>query len=268
LPVAAGGGDNAAAAVGNGIVREGLASCSIGTSGVLFAHSDVLALDPSGRLHAFCHAVPERYHLMGVTLAAGGALRWWRDLVGRASYDELDELASQAPPGSEGLVFLPYLTGERTPHLDPLARGAFVGLTSRHQLSHLTRAVMEGVAFSLRDSLEIMVDLGTSPSEIRATGGGARSQLWCQLLADVFGRPIVRTEVDEGPAYGAALLAGVAAGVFANIDEACAQVSLRPVAYEPSLVHVRQYEDYYAAYHELYPATMPAMHRLSELEKR
>jgi xylulokinase len=268
VPVAAGGGDNAAAAVGNGIVREGLASCSIGTSGVLFAHTDVLTPDPSGRLHAFCHAVPERYHLMGVTLAAGGALRWWRDLVGRASYDELTELASQAPPGSEGLLFLPYLTGERTPHLDPHARGGFLGLTSRHQLSHLTRAVMEGVAFSLRDSLEIMVDLGATPTEIRATGGGARSQFWRQLLADVFGRPIVRTLVDEGPAYGAALLAGVAAGVFEDIDEACAGISLRPDACEPSTVQMRRYEDYYAAYRELYPATMSAMHQLSELEQR
>jgi xylulokinase len=268
LPVAAGGSDNAAAAVGNGVVREGLASCSIGTSGVLFAHSDALAPDPSGRLHAFCHAVPERYHLMGVTLAAGGALRWWRDLLGRASYDELGELASQAPPGSEGLLFLPYLTGERTPHLDPHARGAFIGLTSRHQISHLTRAVMEGVAFSLRDSLEIMEDLGTTPAEIRATGGGARNQFWRQLLADVFGRPIVRTLVDEGPAYGAALLAGVAAGVFENVDDACARVSLRPGACEPTAAQARLYEDYYAAYRELYPATMSAMHALSELEHR
>ena len=268
-PVAGGGGDNAAAAVGNGIVRDGLASCSIGTSGVLFAYSDALVRDPSGRLHAFCHAVPERYHLMGVTLAAGGALRWWRDLLGgRLSYDELGELASQAPPGSEGLLFLPYLTGERTPHLDPHARGAFIGLTARHQLSHLTRAVMEGVAFSLRDSLEIMLELGTTPTEIRATGGGARSQFWRQLLADVFGRPIVRTLVDEGPAYGAALLAGVAAGVYEDIDEACSRISLRPEACEPGMAQVRQYADYYAAYHDLYPATRSAMHVISELEKR
>src|SRR4029077_11758724 len=216
-------------------------------------------------LHAFCHAVPERYHLMGVTLAAGGALRWWRDLLDRASYDELGDLASQAPSGSEGLLFLPYLTGERTPHLDPQARGAFFGLTSRHQASHMTRAVMEGVAFSLRDSLEIMLELGTNPAEIRATGGGARSQFWRQLLADVFGRPIVRTQVDEGPAYGAALLAGVSAGVFENVDDARSRVSLHPGACEPRAAQVRLYEDYYAAYHELYPATVSAMHVLSEL---
>ena len=268
LPVAAGGGDNAAAAVGNGVIRDGLASCSIGTSGVLFAHSDELARDPSGRLHAFCHSVPNRYHLMGVTLSAGGALRWWRDLVGKASYDELGELASQAPPGAEGLVFLPYLTGERTPHLDPGARGAFFGLTSRHNLSHLTRAVMEGVAFSLRDSLEIMIALGTNPTQIRATGGGARSPLWRQLLADVLGRPIVRTTVDEGPASGAALIAGVTAGVFADVEEACAGISLRPDSNEPDAGRTRLYDDYYAAYRELYPATAPTMHSLADLAQR
>jgi xylulokinase len=268
LPVAAGGGDNAAAAVGNGIIRDGLASCSIGTSGVLFAHSDTLARDPSGRLHAFCHSVPDRYHLMGVTLSAGGALRWWRDLVGKADYEELNELASQAPPGAEGLLFLPYLTGERAPHLDPGARGAFFGLTSRHNVSHLTRAVMEGVAFSLRDSLEIMVALGTSPTQIRATGGGARSALWRQLLADVFGRPIVRTLAVEGPASGAALLAGVTAGVFENVEEACAGISLRPDICEPETSRTRLYDDYYAAYRGLYPATAATMHTLAGLAQR
>jgi xylulokinase len=268
LPVAAGGGDNAAAAVGNGVIRDGLASCSIGTSGVLFAHSDTLSPDPSGRLHAFCHSVPDRYHLMGVTLSAGGALRWWRDLIGKADYDELGELASQAPAGSEGLLFLPYLTGERTPHLDPGARGAFFGLTSRHTVSHLTRAVMEGVAFSLRDSLEIMVALGTNPTQIRATGGGARSPLWRQLLADVFDRPIVRTLAAEGPACGAALLAGVTAGVFENVEEACAGISLRPDVCEPEITRARLYDDYYAAYRELYPATAPTMHALADLANR
>src|SRR4029077_13008947 len=153
-----------------------------------------------------------------------------------------------------------------TPHLDPQARGAFFGLTSRHQLRHLTRAVMEGVAFSLRDSLEIMLELGTNPAEIRATGGGARSQFWRQLLADVFGRPIVRTQVDEGPAYGAALLAGVSAGTFENVEDACSRVALRPGACEPDTARARVYEDYYAAYHALYPATVSAMHTLSELE--
>jgi xylulokinase len=265
VPVAAGGGDNAAAAVGNGIVSQGLASCSIGTSGVLFAHSDKLTPDPSGRIHAFCHAVPDRYHLMGVTLAAGGSLRWWRDLVGQGGYEQLSELAAQAPAGSEGLVFLPYLTGERTPHLDPRARGAFVGLTSRHSLSHLTRAVMEGVAFSLRDSLDIMVELGVAPAQIRATGGGARSPFWRQLLADILNCPIVRTEADEGPAYGAALLAGVAAGLFKSVDEACAGIRLRSDVSEPDPHRVQQYDAYHAAFRELYPAIRSSMHLLSDL---
>ena len=265
--VAAGGGDNAAAAVGNGVVRDGLVSCSIGTSGVLFAHSDVLSLDLSGRLHAFCHAVPERYHLMGVTLAAGASLRWWGEVVGKPDYDELSELASHAPPGAEGLVFLPYLTGERTPHMDPHARGAFVGLTSRHGLGHLTRAVMEGVAFSLRDSLEITIGLGIKPNQIRATGGGARSAFWRQVLADVMSCPIVRTQADEGPAYGAALLAGVASGVYTDVAEATAQISLRPDICEPNPSAARRYMDYYAAYRELYPATRSAMHSLSDLAR-
>ena len=265
LPVAAGGGDNAAAAVGLGVVREGLASCSIGTSGVLFAHSEKLSLDPSGRLHAFCHAIPDRYHLMGVTLAAGGSLRWWRDLVGIGGYDRLNELAAEAPPGAEGLLFLPYLTGERSPHLDPLARGAFFGLSSRHGLGHLTRALMEGVAFSLKDCFEIMSSLHVAPAQIRATGGGARSALWRQLLADILGCPVVRTVADEGPAYGAALLAGVAAGVFGSVEEACAGISLRSDVCEPDAARTRRYSEYYAAYRSLYPATRSIMHVLSGL---
>ena len=266
LPVAAGAGDNAAAAVGNGIIRDGLASCSIGTSGVLFAHSDAIACDPSGRVHAFCHAVPGRYHLMGVTLAAGGSLKWWRDLVATRNYEELTALADQTPPGAEGLLFLPYLTGERTPHLDPKARGAFIGLTSRHGLGHLTRAVMEGVAYSLRDSLEIIVAIGANPEQIRVTGGGGRSPFWRQLLADVLGRPIVRTTADEGPAYGAALLAGVAAGVFGSVEEACTGITLRPDMCEPDRDRRHLYDEGYAIYRELYPSTRQAMHDLSGMQ--
>jgi len=264
-PRIAGAGDNAAAAIGTGIIRDGLASCSIGTSGVLFAHTDALSSDPQGRLHAFCHAVPGRYHLMGVTLAAGGALRWWRDLIGETGYDNLTARAATAPPGSEGLVFLPYLTGERSPHLDSRARGVFFGLTSRHDLSHMTRAVMEGVAFSLRDSLEVMEELGASPREIRATGGGTRNRFWRQLLADVFERPIVRTVIDEGPAYGAALLAGVAAGEFASVEEACASIEISMDACEPDPGRARLYEEYYAVYRSLYPETADNMHALSRL---
>lgn len=262
LPVAAGGGDNAAAAVGTGIVREGLVSSSVGTSGVLFAHAGGFEPDPSGRVHAFCHAVPGAYHLMGVTLSAGGSLQWWRDTTGRP-YDELVEAAAQAPPGAEGLLFLPYLTGERTPHLDPEARGAFVGLTSRHGLGHMTRAVMEGVAFSLRDALEIMRGLGVPVEQVRATGGGARSALWRALQADVYGEPIHRTTADEGPAYGAALLGGVAAGAYADVQEASAVVGLRDEVTEPGGERVKLYDELYEVYRSLYEANREAMRRLT-----
>ena len=263
LPVAAGGGDNAAAAVGVGVVREGAVSTSIGTSGVLFAHRDEFAPDPSGRVHAFCHAVPDAFHLMAVTLSAGGSLSWWRErLGGGADFDTLVAEAAAVEPGAEGLLFLPYLTGERTPHLDPHARGAFVGLTVRHGRGHLTRAVMEGVVFSMRDGLEIMRGLGTPDGDLRAVGGGARSPLWMQLQADVYGRPIRRTVIDEGPAYGAALLGGVAAGAFADVNEASQRVRLREEVTEPDPERVRRYEELYAVYTSLYPALRDAMHAL------
>ena len=273
IPVAAGGGDNAAAAVGVGVVKSGLLSSSVGTSGVLFAASESFTLDPSGRIHAFCHAVPDEYHLMGVTLSAGGSLSWWRDTLseafGQASggvdYDELVEAASQVPPGAEGLLFLPYLSGERTPHLDPQARGAFFGLTSRHGIPHMTRAVMEGVVFSLRDSLEILRELDVPVEQVRATGGGARSPLWRQLQADIYGEPIRRTTADEGPAYGAALLGGVAAGLYGDVREASHLVKLREEVTEPDARRAKIYEGYYEVYRSLYPATREAMSRLTEL---
>jgi xylulokinase len=261
LPVAAGGGDNAAAAVGVGVVREGALSTSIGTSGVIFAHRDAFSPDPSGRVHAFCHAVPGAWHLMSVTLSAGGSLSWWRDQAG-ADFDTLVAEAEAVEPGSEGLVFLPYLTGERTPHLDPHARGAFVGLTVRHGRGHLTRAVMEGVAFSMRDGLEIMRGLGTPDDDVRAVGGGARSPLWLALQADVYGRPVRRTVIDEGPAYGAALLGGVAAGAFADVGEAGERVRLRDEVTEPDPERAKRYDELYGVYTSLYPALRDAMHTL------
>ena len=264
IPVAAGGGDNAAAAVGTGIVAPGIVSSSVGTSGVLFAHTNGFDPDPSGRLHAFCHAVPGAYHLMAVTLSAGGSLSWWRDALG-GDFDDMVGAASEIPPGSEGLVFLPYLSGERTPHLDPGARGAFVGLTARHGVPHMTRAVMEGVAFSLREGLEIMRGLGVPIEDVRATGGGARSALWRSLQADVYGEPVRRTAADEGPAYGAALLAGVAAGTYGDVGEASSVVRVREEVTEPDPERVRTYEDYYGVYRSLYPATRDAMSRLTEL---
>ncbi|MDQ4126895.1 MAG: xylulokinase [Actinomycetota bacterium] len=264
IPLAAGGGDNAAAAVGTGIVGPGLVSSSVGTSGVLFAHAREFNPDPSGRLHAFCHAVPGGYHLMGVTLSAGGSLSWWRETLG-GDYDKLVEAASEVPPGSEGLVFLPYLSGERTPHLDPDARGAFFGLTARHGAAHMTRAVMEGVVFSLRDALEIMRGLGVPVEDVRATGGGARSAMWRGLQADVYGTQIRRTVADEGPAYGAALLAGVASGTYADVDEASSVVGLREEVTEPDSERSKTYEEHYEVYRSLYPATRVAMSRLTEL---
>jgi len=271
VPVAAGGGDNAAAAIGTGIIREGLLSSSVGTSGVLFAHTEEFTPDPSGRIHAFCHAVPGKYHLMAVTLSAGGSLSWWRQaframgLGAGVEYEQLSDLASGAPPGAEGLLFLPYLSGERTPHLDPTARGAFFGLTVRHTHAHLTRALMEGVIFGLRDGLEIMKELGVPTDEVRATGGGARGSLWRQLQADIYNTPIRRTVVDEGPAYGAALLAGVASGTYRDVEEACCHVKLRDEITNPDPDRTRLYDRYYAVHRTLYPATREAMRRLSEL---
>jgi xylulokinase len=264
LPVAAGGGDNAAAAVGVGVVEERRISSSIGTSGVLFAHRESFAADPSGRVHAFCHAVPDAYHLMAVTLSAGGSLNWWRERFAEpAGFEALVAEAAEVEPGAEGLLFLPHLTGERSPHLDPRARGAFVGLTARHGRPQLTRAIMEGVVLSMRAGLEVMRGLGTPDEDVRATGGGARSPLWLQLQADIYGRPIRRTAVDEGPAYGAALLAGVASGVFADVGAASAGLRMREVITEPAPERARRYDELYAVHASLYPALRGAMHALA-----
>lgn len=264
LLVAAGGGDNAAAAVGVGVVRERLISSSIGTSGVLFAHRDSFAPDRSGRVHAFCHAVPGAYHLMAVTLSAGGSLNWWRErFAASAGFDSLAAEAAEVEPGAEGLLFLPHLTGERSPHLDPRASGAFVGLKASHGRPQLTRAVMEGVVLSMRAGLDVMRALGTAVDEVRATGGGARSRLWLQLQADIYGSPIRRAAIDEGPAYGAALLAGVASGVFEDIEAASAGVRLRESITEPDPRRARRYDELYALFASLYPALRDTMHELA-----
>jgi xylulokinase len=270
LPVVAGGGDNAAAAVGTGIVRGGVVSSSIGTSGVLFAHADAVALDPQGRLHTFCHAVPGKYHLMAVTLSAGGSLQWLRNTLrglglSALGYDELAGLAATAPPGAEGLVFLPYLSGERTPHLDPLARGALVGLSTRHTAAHIARAVMEGVVYSLRDGLEIMRGLGLTPREIRATGGGGKSPLWRQLQADIYGAPVATLAAEEGPAYGAALLAGVGAGVFPDVDAAVERCVAVAGVTEPDPAAQARHEQVYAVYRGLYGQLRASMAQLTAL---
>jgi xylulokinase len=270
LPVVAGGGDNAAAAVGTGIVTTGIVSSSIGTSGVIFAHSDEIAFDPHGRLHTFCHAVPGKYHMMAVTLSAGGSFRWWRDTLRAASgsdlsYDQLTEMAAGVPAGAEGLLFLPYLTGERTPHLDPYARGAFVGLTARHTAAHMARAVMEGVVYSLRDGLEIMRGLGLPIGQIRATGGGGRSPLWRQMQADIYGAEVVTLRAEEGPAYGAALLAGVGAGLFADVAEAVRNAVVVTSSTEPDAASADSYARAYEIYTRLYPALNSSMQALNNV---
>jgi xylulokinase len=259
-PVVAGGGDQAAAAVGVGAVEPGIVSLSLGTSGVVFATTEGALVEPEGRLHAFCHSVPERWHVMGVMLSAAGSLRWYRDaLAPDAGYRELDEEANAAPPGSDGLLFLPYLSGERTPYPDPLARGAFVGLTVDHRRQHLTRAVLEGVAFGLRDSLELMRGVGAGSGTIRATGGGSRSVLWRQIVADVMETPVATTSTTEGAAQGAAMLAAVGVGWFSSVEEACRDLVVLGDVIDPSPER-GPYAHAYARYRELYPALAPTFH--------
>jgi len=261
IPVVAGGGDQAAAAVGVGSVVPGVSSLSLGTSGVLFTTTEGPAIESEGRLHAFCHAVPDRWHLMGVMLSAAGSLRWYRDaLAPGVAFEELVEEAAEVPPGSDGLLFLPYLTGERTPYPDPLARGAFVGLTVHHGRAHLTRAVLEGVAFGMRDSLELMRAAGIKPpDQIRATGGGSRSHLWRRILADVLGASIVTTPSAEGAAQGAATLAAVGAGWFDTVQDAC-RALVRIGETTPPSETGGAYTNAYARYRELYPALAATFH--------
>ena len=265
IPVFGGGGDQAAAAVGTGAVIEGIVSLSLGTSGVIFAAAGQPIIEPDGRLHAFCHALPGMWHLMGVMLSAAGSLRWYRDtLAPHLSFDELLAPAQDIPAGSEGLLFLPYLTGERTPHPDPLARGAFVGLTVRHSQAHMTRAVLEGVAFGLRDSFELMGKAGLAGVEqVRITGGGARSPLWRQILADVFGVELVTVNAEEGAAYGAALLAAVGSGIWPDVPTASRQVTRVTGSTKPNSEQTAVYDQQYAAYRDLYPALQETFHKLS-----
>jgi xylulokinase len=264
-PVIAGGGDQAAGAVGSGAVQQGIVSLALGTSGVVFATTDQPFIEPEGRLHAFCHSVPGRWHLMGVMLSAAGSLRWYRDtFTPGIGYDALLEPAASIPSGSEGLLFLPYLTGERTPHPDPLARGAFVGLTVRHSLPFLTRAVLEGVAYGLRDSFELIRSAGMEDiRQVRVSGGGARSALWRQILANVFNAELVTVNTTEGAAYGAALLAGVGTGVWPSVDDACAATVRQTGCTLPEPQQVVKYERGYQIYRELYPALKSISHALS-----
>jgi xylulokinase len=248
-----GAGDQQAGALGVGVVGTGPLSVVLGTSGVVFSALDGYRTDPQARLHVFCHAVPDTWEAMGVMLSAAGSLRWLRDAVG-GSYDELVAEAERWPAGTEGLTFLPYLQGERTPHADPDARGAFVGLSLRHDRGALVRAVLEGVAFGLRDSLELLRELGVEPTVGRVSGGGARSKLWLRIVASVLGIPLERTAVEEGAAYGAALLGGIAAGTFADAHEAVAACVRVRGAVEPDPEWQSMYEEGYSRFRSLYPA--------------
>jgi xylulokinase len=269
VPVAAGGGDQAAGALGVGVVHPGPVSVVLGTSGVVFSALERFAADPEGRVHAFCHAVPGVWHAMGVMLSAGGSLRWLRDVMGAgASYDELATEAARWPPGADGLLFLPYLAGERTPHADPDARGAFVGLSVRHDRGALVRAVLEGVAFGLRDSLDLVGELGgvgglgggraaggaVGGAAGRVSGGGARSELWLQIVASVLELPLERVAVDEGAAFGAALLAGVAAGEWPDVHAAVAATVAPRGQIEPVPEWIERYREQRTRFRALYPA--------------
>ena len=260
IPVVAGAGDQAAGAVGMGIVKPGAVSATIGTSGVVFAATSAPVLEPHGRIHTFCHAIPNRWHVMGVTQGAGLSLRWFRDQFGAGSEDGRDpyvrlaEEAAKAPPGSDGLLWAPYLMGERTPHLDPNARGALVGITAQHTRGHVIRAILEGVAFSLKDSLTLFKEIGVPIESIRLSGGGARSALWQQIQADIYEMPVELTEADEGPAYGAALLAGVGTGHWPSVEVACEAAVRVAKIIQPNPKVAAQMKRQYAQYRKLYPA--------------
>ena len=262
-PVVAGGGDQAANAIGVGALGPGTMALSLGTSGVVFAGTDHPLYEPAGRVHAFCHAVPDRWHMMSVMLSAAGSLRWYRDALAPGTpFDQLVSEAEQVPPGSDGLFFLPYLSGERSPHPDPMARGAFVGLTLSHRRPQLTRAVLEGVAFGLRDGFDLMRAAGIpAPSEIRASGGGMISPLWRQILADVLDVEIVAASTTEGAAYGAALLGAVGAGWFPTVQDAVdALVTTSPVAAPGP--DVEAYAAAHVTYAGLYPALASSFQRM------
>lgn len=254
-PVVGGGGDQAAGAVGMGAVEPGIIGLTVGTSGVVFAPLDHYAYEPDGALHAFCHAVPRQWHFMGVMLSAAGSLQWYKDkLAPDMAFSDLLAPAADITPGAEGLLFLPYLTGERTPHPDPLARGAFIGLTTRHTQAHMTRAVLEGVAFGLKDSFTLISKAGLPEEiEVRVSGGGAQSPVWRQILADVIGATLVSVSTTEGGAYGAALLAAVGAGIYPDVQTACRETITTSEATPPD-EHSTVYDEYYAIYRKLYPA--------------
>lgn len=275
-PVIAGAGDQAAQAIGTGIYEPGIVSVTIGTSGVVFAAIDKYQYDKTGRLHTYCHAVDNMWHLMGVMLSAGGSLRWFRDLLykyerhyaeekGINIYDLITKEAEKIRPGAEGLIFLPYLSGERTPHPDPYARGVFFGLSLKHSRPHLTRAVIEGVTFGLRDGLELLKEMGVKFKRVRVSGGGAKSSLWRQIMADVFNVDIITVNVTQGAAFGAGILAGVGAGIYKNVTEGCKKTICETGITKPK-ESVKVYQRCYREYKTLYPALKNHFKDLSNME--
>ncbi|MHB0876203.1 MAG: xylulokinase [Anaerolineae bacterium] len=267
-PVVAGAGDQAAQALGNGVIGSDMASCTIGTGGQVLQPAGRPTADAELRVHCFCHAVPDTWFLMGAMLSAGLSLRWWRDLLGLAgseAYETLGREAAAVPPGSEGLLFLPYLLGERTPHMDSTARGAFVGLTLRHGRGHLVRAIMEGVTFALRDGLELLGQLCQPPARMVASGGGARSPVWLQMQADVFGKPMTTVLGEERAVVGAAMLAGIGVGTFDSLHQAAEACVRFGGDVSPSSRAAGSYESYYAEFRSLYPALCPSFRSLGRL---
>ncbi|NLL70554.1 MAG: xylulokinase [Epulopiscium sp.] len=262
-PVVGGGGDQAAGAIGNGIVESGIVSSTIGTSGVVFAYTDEMIVDPKGRIHTFCHAIPNTWHVMGVTQGAGLSLKWFRDqfcsqekevaqLMDVDPYVLMTQQAEQALPGCQGLLYLPYLMGERTPHLDPYARGVFFGLSAKHTKREMIRSIMEGVTYSLQDCLNIIEELKIEVNKVRVSGGGAKSSLWRQIQSDVFQKEVVTINASEGPAFGAALLAGVGTGVYKSVKEGC-QATIKEIQHQfPEKEKGNIYEHYYSIYRKLY----------------
>ncbi len=276
VPVVGGGGDQAAGAIGNGIVRRGVISATMGTSGVVFAHSDEVQIDPQGRVHTFCHAVRDKWHVMGVVLSAGGSFQWYRNQLGEAEvkaarrqkidpYELLTAEASEAPAGCEGLYFLPYLTGERTPHADPHARGAWIGLSLRHGKPHLIRSVMEGATYAMRDCLEIIEGMKIPVREIRLSGGGARSPFWRQMQADIYGKPVLTINAEEGPAYGVALLAAAGTGAYKDVVEACTAAIDTTSRTTPDRKTKAAYNRAYPLYGKLYQSLKTDYAAIAEL---
>ncbi len=263
--IVAGGADNACGAVGNGIVKEGVVLASIGSSGVVLAHTNDMHHDPRGRIHSFNHASPHHWYLMGVMLSAGLSMSWLKNDLLKTDYDTINREAAEVPAGADGLLFLPYLSGERTPHRNPKARGAFFGLSGIHKPGHFMRSVFEGVSFGLKDSLELIKDLGVVPKQIRVTGGGARSDLWRQILADIFVTDVYTMQSDEGPAFGAALLAGVGAGIYGSVEEAVDQTVKVGRKTSPDEKNSETYASIYPLFQSLYRALEPEYDRAFQI---